>query len=153
MTKLSVFQRLCSLADAIQAECVRVDFSPHKLALEAIVERLDVLIDDVLEEREPLRLYRWEDAPPALRALSTLGGAEVLLCVAPPSWLNEEALLLRLPHVLWLLLLAPTVLDWPEIERTWGAVQRVAQADGSTERPLPATTEPTLPLFALEESP
>jgi len=27
-----------------------LDFSPHKLALEAIVERVDVLIDQVLEE-------------------------------------------------------------------------------------------------------
>lgn len=48
MTKLSLFQALCSLADALQDECVRVDFSPHKLALEAILDRLDVLIDDVL---------------------------------------------------------------------------------------------------------
>lgn len=50
MTKRQLFTRLCELADALQAECVRVDFSPHKLALEALVERLDVLIDQVLEE-------------------------------------------------------------------------------------------------------
>lgn len=80
---------------------------------------------------EPLRLYRWEDAPPELQALSDHGGGEVLLCVAPASWLDEDELLLRLPHVLWLLLAAHTVLDWPEIERTWGAVQRVALDDGS----------------------
>ena len=49
MTKLSLFQALCSLADALQAECVRLDCSPATLALEAIVEQLDVLIDDVLE--------------------------------------------------------------------------------------------------------
>lgn len=51
MTKLALFQRLCSLADALQEECVRVDFSPHKIALEAIVDRLDVLIDDIIEMR------------------------------------------------------------------------------------------------------
>ena len=50
MTKLCLFSSLCSLADALQAECVRVDFSPHKLALEALVDRLDVLIDKILEE-------------------------------------------------------------------------------------------------------
>lgn len=49
MTKLALFQALCEIADALQAECVRVDFSPHKIALEAITDRLDVLIDDVLE--------------------------------------------------------------------------------------------------------
>ena len=31
---------------------------------------------------EPLRLYRWEDAPPELQALSDHGGGEVLVCVA-----------------------------------------------------------------------
>ena len=50
MTKRQLFAGLCELADALQGECVRVDFSPHKLALEAIVERLDVLIDQILEE-------------------------------------------------------------------------------------------------------
>jgi len=50
MTKRQLFVDLCEVADAIQAECVRVEFSPHKLALEAICERLDVVIDTVLEE-------------------------------------------------------------------------------------------------------
>jgi hypothetical protein len=50
MTKLSLFQALCSLADALQAECVRVDFSPHTIALEAIVDSVDRLIDTVLDE-------------------------------------------------------------------------------------------------------
>jgi hypothetical protein len=50
MTKRRLFTTLCQLADTLQEECVRVDFSPHKLALEEIVERLDMLIDEVLEE-------------------------------------------------------------------------------------------------------
>jgi len=50
VTKRRLFTDLCELADALQAECVRVDFSPHKLALEAITERVDVLIDHILEE-------------------------------------------------------------------------------------------------------
>lgn len=79
---------------------------------------------------EPLRLYRFADAPPALRALSDAGGDEVLLVVVPAAWL-EEAVLNGLPHVLWLLLAASTVHDWPTIEGTWGAVQRVPVADGS----------------------
>jgi len=50
MTKLDLFHALCQVADALQAEGVRIDFSPHKLALEAITERIDVLIDTILEE-------------------------------------------------------------------------------------------------------
>lgn len=50
MTKRTLFTRLCELADALQEECVRVDFSPHKLALEAITERVDTLIDTLLDE-------------------------------------------------------------------------------------------------------
>lgn len=50
MTKRCLFKALCEVADALQEECVRLDFSPHKLALEAICERLDVVIDTVLEE-------------------------------------------------------------------------------------------------------
>ena len=50
VTKRTLFTRLCELADALQEECVRVDFSPHKLALEAITERIDALIDEVLDE-------------------------------------------------------------------------------------------------------
>lgn len=79
---------------------------------------------------DPLRLYRWADAPAALRALSDAGGGEVLLAVVPAAWLEEEVLN-GLPHVLWLLLAANTVTDWPTIEGTWGAVQRVAREDGS----------------------
>lgn len=50
MTKRQLFSSLCEVADALQEECVRVDFSPHKIALEAVVDRLDVVIDQVLEE-------------------------------------------------------------------------------------------------------
>ena len=79
---------------------------------------------------EPLRLYRYVDAPPQLQALSDAGGDERLLAVVPAAWL-DEAMLNGLPHVLWLLLAASTVQEWPTIEGTWGAVQRVAQPDGS----------------------
>jgi hypothetical protein len=79
---------------------------------------------------EPLRLYRFADAPPALQALSDAGSDEVLLAVAPAAWLDEAALHGR-PHVLWLLLAADTRTDWPTIEGTWGAVQRVPQPDGT----------------------
>ena len=50
MTKKALFSALCAVADALQAECVRLDISPHTLALEAIVESLDVLLDQILEE-------------------------------------------------------------------------------------------------------
>jgi len=50
VTKRQLFVDLCELADALQAEGDRLCFSPHKLALEAICERLDVVIDTVLEE-------------------------------------------------------------------------------------------------------
>ena len=50
MTKRGLFEALCEVADALQAEGDRLCFSPHKLALEAICERLDVVIDTVLEE-------------------------------------------------------------------------------------------------------
>jgi hypothetical protein len=50
VTKHTLFTALCEVADALQDECVRLDFSPAKIALEAIVERLDVVIDTVLEE-------------------------------------------------------------------------------------------------------
>jgi hypothetical protein len=50
VTTRDLFTRLCAVADALQAECVRLDFSPHKLALEAIRERLDRVIDQILDE-------------------------------------------------------------------------------------------------------
>ena len=50
MTRKMLFSALCAVADALQDECVRVDVSPHTLALEAIVERLDVVIDQILED-------------------------------------------------------------------------------------------------------
>ena len=49
MTKLALFTKLCDVADALQEESARLDFSPHKLRLEQIRERLDVVIDEVLE--------------------------------------------------------------------------------------------------------
>ena len=50
MTKRFLFDVLCCLANALQAECDRLCFSPQKIILEAIVERVDVLIDQILEE-------------------------------------------------------------------------------------------------------
>jgi hypothetical protein len=50
MTKLTLFHALCEVADALQAEYCRLHFSPLQIALRAIVERVDVLIDQVLEE-------------------------------------------------------------------------------------------------------
>jgi hypothetical protein len=50
VTKRVLFDVLCCLANALQAECDRLCFSPQKIVLEAIVERVDVLIDTVLEE-------------------------------------------------------------------------------------------------------
>lgn len=50
MTTRVLFQQLCGLADALQAEGARLTFSPHKMALEQVVERLDALIDQVVEE-------------------------------------------------------------------------------------------------------
>ena len=38
---------------------------------------------------EPLRLYRWADAPAALQALSDHGGGEVLVAVVPEAWLTS----------------------------------------------------------------
>jgi predicted RNA-binding protein len=50
VTKKTLFSALCEVADALHEECTRIDFSPHKIALEQAVERLDVIIDEVLEE-------------------------------------------------------------------------------------------------------
>lgn len=50
VTKKTLFRALCELANALQDACVRVDFSPHTIALEATLERLDRVIDQVLEE-------------------------------------------------------------------------------------------------------
>lgn len=50
MTKRVLFEALCDVANAVQAEVERLRFSPHKLALETIREHLDQVIDQVLEE-------------------------------------------------------------------------------------------------------
>lgn len=50
MTKRCLFEALVRLANDLQAEGERLRFSPHKLALEAIAERLDVLLDTVRDE-------------------------------------------------------------------------------------------------------
>lgn len=50
MTKQALFTQLCDITTALAAEAERLRFSPHKLALEALRERLDVVIDQVLEE-------------------------------------------------------------------------------------------------------
>jgi hypothetical protein len=46
----ALFTQLCDLTTALAAECERLRFSPHKLALEQIRERLDLVIDQVLDE-------------------------------------------------------------------------------------------------------
>ncbi len=77
---------------------------------------------------EPLLLYRFADAPPALQALSDAGGGEVLLAVVPAAWLATEAATLGLPPALWVLLAGDARFV---LEQAWGHVQRVPLADGS----------------------
>jgi hypothetical protein len=79
---------------------------------------------------DPLRLYRWADAPPELQALSDAGGDEVLIAVVPPEWL-DNTWTARLPHTLWLLLAAPAEAGRFDMQLAWGRVQRVVQASGS----------------------
>jgi hypothetical protein len=79
---------------------------------------------------DPLRLYRFADAPPALQDLSDCGGDEVLVCVVPQAWL-DEACLHRLPHALWLLLAAETTEGRFDLQLAWDHVQRVVLDDGS----------------------
>jgi len=50
MTTQDLFAALADVATALQAEGDRLCFSPHTLALAAIVERLDVSIDQLLED-------------------------------------------------------------------------------------------------------
>ena len=50
MTRRCLFTALAEVATTLQAECARICFSPHQIALTAIVERLDVIIDQILEE-------------------------------------------------------------------------------------------------------
>lgn len=50
MTKRCLFVSLCELADSLQAECDRLCFSPAQIALAALVTRLDVVIDQILDE-------------------------------------------------------------------------------------------------------
>lgn len=49
MDTKALCEALCAITDALAAECQRLRFSPHKLALEAIRERLDVLLDALLD--------------------------------------------------------------------------------------------------------
>ena len=50
MTTRALFQALCTVTSDIAGEADRLRFSPAKLALTAIVARLDHLIDRVIEE-------------------------------------------------------------------------------------------------------
>ena len=77
---------------------------------------------------EPLRLYRWNDAPPELQALSDAGGDEVLLAVVPAAWLVAWNDVLGLPPALWVLLEGDARFV---LEQAWGKVQRVPLADES----------------------
>lgn len=49
MSTRELFEQLSDITTALQAEAERLRFSPTKLALEALVARLDVLIDQVLD--------------------------------------------------------------------------------------------------------
>jgi hypothetical protein len=73
---------------------------------------------------DPLRLYRWADAPPPLQALADVGGDEEFVLCVPPDWLTDEVLDL-LPHTVWDLLAGQAPHD------EWGYVQRYPQPDGS----------------------
>ena len=50
MTTKTLFVTLSDLTTALQGECDRLRFSPHKLALEQLRERLDVLLDQIVDE-------------------------------------------------------------------------------------------------------
>jgi hypothetical protein len=50
MTPLALFEALAAVTTDLVAECERLRFSPHKLALEALRERLDRVIDQVVAE-------------------------------------------------------------------------------------------------------
>jgi hypothetical protein len=45
----ALFEQLCDITTALQAEAARLAFSPTKLALEALVARLDGVIDAVID--------------------------------------------------------------------------------------------------------
>lgn len=49
MTRGSLFQRLCAVADALEAECERCVCSAHWLALTAVLKHVDALIDEVTD--------------------------------------------------------------------------------------------------------
>lgn len=50
MTTRQLFLALSDLTTALAAEAERLRFSPHKLALEALRERLDGLLDQIIDE-------------------------------------------------------------------------------------------------------
>lgn len=50
MTTKTLFVTLADLTTALAAECDRLRFSPHKLALEQLRERLDGLLDMIVDE-------------------------------------------------------------------------------------------------------
>lgn len=45
---MSVFTTLCDLVDELQRQVRSLDHSPQKLALEALVDRFDLLIDQTI---------------------------------------------------------------------------------------------------------
>lgn len=50
MTTHTLFHALCSLTNDLQAECDRLRFSPTRLTLEALVARLDAVLDQIVDE-------------------------------------------------------------------------------------------------------
>lgn len=50
MTTRTLFLTLAAITTDLQAETARLRFSPHRLALEALRERLDRVIDAIVDE-------------------------------------------------------------------------------------------------------
>lgn len=50
MTTRVLFLTLADVTTALAAECARLRFSAHKLALDSLRERLDALLDKVIDE-------------------------------------------------------------------------------------------------------
>ena len=50
MTTHTLFHALCTLTNDLQAEAARLRFAPTRLALEALVARLDAVLDQIVDE-------------------------------------------------------------------------------------------------------
>ena len=79
---------------------------------------------------EPLRLWRFSEAPQEFQDLSNAGGGEIFIAHVPAAWLTVEAALGALPQALWMLL-DPGPRRWQPEQDLWGRVQRVPLAGGS----------------------